>query len=51
MYEIVVSVGNKLCLFLCVFVVLFDVGLNIVEAYVFCIDDGYALDIFIVMGW
>ena len=31
--------------------VLFDVGLNIAEAHVFCTDDGLALDIFIVTGW
>jgi UTP:GlnB (protein PII) uridylyltransferase len=51
MYEIAVSAGNKPRLLSRVSAVLFDVGLNIAEAHVFCTDDGYALDIFIVTGW
>ena len=50
-YEIAVSAGNKPRLLSRVSAVLFEVGLNIAEAHVFCTDDGYALDIFIVTGW
>lgn len=50
-YEIAVSAGNKPRLLSRVSAVLFDVGLNIGEAHVFCTDDGYALDIFVVTGW
>jgi len=51
MYEIAVSAGNKPMLLSRISAVLFDVGLNIAEAHVFCTDDGLALDIFIVTGW
>lgn len=51
MYEVAVAAGNKPRLLSRVSAVLFDVGLNIAEAHVFCTDDGLALDIFVVTGW
>lgn len=50
-YEIAVSARNKPRLLSRVSASLFEVGLNIAEAHVFCTDDGLALDIFIVTGW
>ena len=50
-YEIAVSARNKPLLLSRVSASLFEVGLNIAEAHVFCTDDGLALDIFIVTGW
>jgi len=50
-YEVSVSAGNKPRLLSRVSACLFEVGLNIAEAHVFCTDDGLALDIFIVTGW
>lgn len=50
-YEVSVSAGNKPRLLSRVSAALFEVGLNIAEAHVFCTDDGFALDIFIVTGW
>ena len=30
---------------------MFDVGLNIAEAHVFCTSDGFVLDVFVAQGW
>ena len=30
---------------------LFDVGLNIAEAHVFCTSHGFVLDVFVAQGW
>mmetsp|Transcript_2326 Transcript_2326/g.5569 ORF Transcript_2326/g.5569 Transcript_2326/m.5569 type:complete len:548 (-) Transcript_2326:431-2074(-) len=50
-YEIAVSGLNRPRMLSRVSTALFDVGLNITEAHVFCTDDGYALDVFVVQGW
>lgn len=50
-YEIAVSGKNRPRMLSRVSTALFDVGLNITEAHVFCTDDGYALDVFVVQGW
>lgn len=50
-YEISVSGLNRPRMLSRVSTALFDVGLNISEAHVFCTEDGYALDVFVVQGW
>jgi len=50
-YEIAVSGLNRPRMLSRVSTALFDIGLNISEAHVFCTDDGYALDVFVVTGW
>ena len=50
-YEISVSGRNRARMLSRVSTALFDVGLNISEAHVFCTGDGYALDVFVVQGW
>jgi len=50
-YEIAVSGLNRPRMLSRVSTALFDIGLNITEAHVFCTDDGFALDVFVVQGW
>ena len=50
-YEISVSGRNRARMLSRVSAALFDMGLNISEAHVFCTVDGYALDVFVVQGW
>lgn len=50
-YEIAVSGPNRPRMLSRVSTALFDIGLNITEAHVFCTEDGYALDVFVVQGW
>jgi serine/threonine protein kinase len=50
-YEISVSGLNRPRMLSRVSTALFDVGLNISEAHVFCTEDGFALDVFVVQGW
>ena len=50
-YEISVSGRNRPRMLSRVSTALFDVGLNISEAHVFCTEDGFALDVFVVQGW
>ena len=50
-YEISVSGLNRPRMLSRVSTALFDIGLNISEAHVFCTEDGFALDVFVVQGW
>ena len=50
-YEISVSGLNRPRMLSRVTTALFDIGLNISEAHVFCTEDGFALDVFVVQGW
>jgi len=50
-YEIAFSGLNRPRMLSRVSTALFDIGLNISEAHVFCTEDGYALDVFVVQGW
>jgi tRNA A-37 threonylcarbamoyl transferase component Bud32 len=50
-YEIAVCGGNKPRTLSRISTTLFDVGLNIAEAHVFCTSDGYVLDVFVAQGW
>lgn len=50
-YEIAVSGSNRPRMLSRVSTALFDIGMNITEAHVFCTDDGFALDVFVVQGW
>ena len=49
-FEIAVSGRNRPRMLSRVSASLFDLGLNITEAHVFCTNDGYALDVFVVQG-
>jgi len=50
-YEIAVCGGNKPRTLSRISTTLFDVGLNIAEAHVFCTSDGFVLDVFVAQGW
>ena len=49
-YEITLSGLNRPRMLSRMSSALFDIGLNIVEAHVFCTEDGFALDVFVVQG-
>ncbi|EEH59003.1 uncharacterized protein MICPUCDRAFT_45380 [Micromonas pusilla CCMP1545] len=49
-FEIAVSGRNRPRMLSRVSASLFDLGLNITEAHVFCTNDGYALDVFVAQG-
>ena len=50
-YEIAVCGWNKPRTLSRISTTLFDVGLNIAEAHVFCTSDGFVLDVFVAQGW
>ena len=50
-YEIAVAGGNKPRTLSRISTTLFDAGLNIAEAHVFCTSDGFVLDVFVAQGW
>lgn len=50
-HELAVAAGNRPRLLSSLTAIFGEIGLNINEAHVFCTDDGYALDVFVVDGW
>ena len=51
LFTLIVAALNKPALLATVTRALDGCGLDVVEAHIFCSDDGYALDVFIVKGW
>lgn len=50
-HELAVAAGNRPRLLSNLTAIFGEIGLNINEAHVFCTDDGFALDVFVVDGW